>query len=408
MAKIVLKCSDDAEFEVDEAVAFQSRILKHVIEDAYSGNIPLPKVTGPILAKIVLKCSDAAEFEIDEAVAFQSRILKHVIEDVYSGIIPLPKVTGPILVKVIQYCERHASAADASEEDLRSFDDHFAKVDLDTLYDLMSRHAFAADASEENLRSVDDHLAKVDLEMLYDLMSTVLKCSDDAEFEVDEAVAFQSRILKHVIEDAYSGNIPLPKVTGPILAKVIQYCERHASATDTLEEDLRSFGDHFAKVDLDTLYDLMSVRLFMAKIVLKYSNASVFEVDEAVAFQSRILKHVIEDVYSGIIPLPKVTGPILVKVIQYYERHASAADASEEDLRSFDDHFAKVNMETLYDLMSIVLKCSDDAKFEVDEAVAFQSQILKHVIEDSYSGNIPLPKVTGPILAKSFFLINET
>ncbi|KAL8505180.1 hypothetical protein ACS0TY_016408 [Phlomoides rotata] len=56
----------------------------------------------------------------------------------------------------------------------------------------------------------------------------VLKCSDDAKFEVDEAVAFQSQILKHVIEDSYSGNIPLPKVTGPILAKVIQYCERHA------------------------------------------------------------------------------------------------------------------------------------------------------------------------------------
>ncbi|KAL8505269.1 hypothetical protein ACS0TY_016486 [Phlomoides rotata] len=115
----------------------------------------------------------------------------------------------------------------------------------------------------------------------------VLKCSDDAEFEVDEAVAFQSRILKHMIEDAYSSNIPLPKVTGPILAKVIQFSKRHASAVDASEEDLRSFNDHFAKVDLDTLYDLMSV-------------------------------------------------------IQYCERHASAADASEEDLRSFDDHFANI------------------------------------------------------------------
>ncbi|KAL8505182.1 hypothetical protein ACS0TY_016410 [Phlomoides rotata] len=91
MAKIVRKCSDAAEFEVDEAVAFQSRILKHVIEDVYSGLF---------MAKIVLKCSDDAEFEVDEAVAFQSRILKHVIEDAYSGNIPLPKVTGPILAKL--------------------------------------------------------------------------------------------------------------------------------------------------------------------------------------------------------------------------------------------------------------------------------------------------------------------
>ncbi|KAL8505270.1 hypothetical protein ACS0TY_016487 [Phlomoides rotata] len=236
------------------------------------------------MVKIVLKCSDAAEFEVDEAVVFQSRILKHVIEDVYSGIIPLPKVTGPILVKVIQYYERHASAADTSEEDLRSFDDHFAKVDL---------------------------------EMLYDLMSIVLMCSDDAKFEVDEAVVFQSRILKHVIEDAYS-------VTGPILAKVIRYNKRHASAADASEEDLRSFDDHFAMVDLDTLYDLMS-------IVLKCSDDAEFEVDEA---------HVIEDAYTGNIPLPKVTDPILAKVIQYWERHASAANASNEDLRSFDDHLS--------------------------------------------------------------------
>ncbi|KAL8509611.1 hypothetical protein ACS0TY_016730 [Phlomoides rotata] len=114
----------------------------------------------------------------------------------------------------------------------------------------------------------------------------VLKCSDDAEFEVDEAVAFQSRILKHMIEDAYSSNIPLPKVTGPILAKVIQFSKRHASAVDASEEDLRSFNDHFAKVDLDTLYDLMSVRLFVAKIVLKCSDDAEFKVDEAVAFQS--------------------------------------------------------------------------------------------------------------------------
>ncbi|XVE48846.1 hypothetical protein DITRI_Ditri01bG0034800 [Diplodiscus trichospermus] len=49
----------------------------------------------------------------------------------------------------------------------------------------------------------------------------------------------------------------------------------------------------------------------------------------------------------------------------------------------------------------IMLKSSDGEAFEVDEAVAVQSQTIKHMIEDDCADNeIPLPNVTSKILSK--------
>ncbi|KAG8368078.1 hypothetical protein BUALT_Bualt15G0007900 [Buddleja alternifolia] len=49
----------------------------------------------------------------------------------------------------------------------------------------------------------------------------------------------------------------------------------------------------------------------------------------------------------------------------------------------------------------IVLKSSDGETFEVEEAVAVESQTIKHMIEDDCADNsIPLPNVTSKILAK--------
>ncbi|KAL1316011.1 hypothetical protein HN51_000670 [Arachis hypogaea] len=92
--------------------------------------------------KITLKSSDGEAFEVDEAVALESQTIKHMIEDdcADSGI-PLPNVTSKILAKVIEYCKKHVEAANAeerpNEEDLKTWDADFVKVDQATLFDLI-------------------------------------------------------------------------------------------------------------------------------------------------------------------------------------------------------------------------------------------------------------------------------
>ena len=84
-----------------------------------------------------------------------------------------------------------------------------------------------------------------------------LKSSDGEEFEVEEAVAMESQTIRHMIEDDCADNgIPLPNVNSKILAKVIEYCNKHVhnAAVDTTNaseggEDLKSWDAEFVKVD---------------------------------------------------------------------------------------------------------------------------------------------------------------
>ena len=74
--------------------------------------------------------------------ALESQTIKHMIEDdcADSGI-PLPNVTSKILAKVIEYCKKHVEAANPedkpSEDDLKTWDAEFVKVDQATLFDLI-------------------------------------------------------------------------------------------------------------------------------------------------------------------------------------------------------------------------------------------------------------------------------
>jgi S-phase kinase-associated protein 1 len=100
--------------------------------------------------------------------------------------------------------------------------------------------------------------------------------SDLEKFEVEESAARESRTIGNMIEDSCADNdIPLPNVNARILAKVIVYCRKHASArggTDAgdaeptaatnkaSEDELKTFDAEFVKVDQATLFDLILVR----------------------------------------------------------------------------------------------------------------------------------------------------
>ncbi|URE41474.1 SKP1-like protein [Musa troglodytarum] len=74
----------------------------------------------------------------------------------------------------------------------------------------------------------------------------------------------ESQTIRHMIEDgcAESG-IPLPNVTSRILAKVIEYCNKHvdASSKSSDDEDLKAWDAEFVKVDQTTLFDLILMQM---------------------------------------------------------------------------------------------------------------------------------------------------
>lgn len=86
--------------------------------------------------KVTLRSSDGEVFEVSQTVAQQSQTIKHMIEDdCAESCIPMPNVTGKILAKVIEYCKKHVEASEVDE--LKAFDSEFVKVDQATLFDLI-------------------------------------------------------------------------------------------------------------------------------------------------------------------------------------------------------------------------------------------------------------------------------
>ncbi|XP_062023934.1 SKP1-like protein 1A [Rosa rugosa] len=89
---------------------------------------------------------------------------------------------------------------------------------------------------------------------------------DGDKFEIREAVALESQTIKHMVEDGCADNeIPLPNVSSSILAKVIEYCNRHVEDKESKNEDnktdqeeyLKKFDAEFVKVDQGVLFDLI-------------------------------------------------------------------------------------------------------------------------------------------------------
>nr|ADQ00179.1 E3 ubiquitin ligase [Chlamydomonas sp. ICE-L] len=97
------------------------------------------------MAKVKLGSSDSQVFEVDEDVANLSETVKNMIEDTgVEELVPLPNVSGKILAKVIEYCKYHVEAnkkvddkPSKTEEVVKAWDAEFVKVDQATLFDLI-------------------------------------------------------------------------------------------------------------------------------------------------------------------------------------------------------------------------------------------------------------------------------
>ncbi|KAG7565487.1 SKP1 component dimerization [Arabidopsis suecica] len=85
----------------------------------------------------------------------------------------------------------------------------------------------------------------------------VLTSSDGDSFQIDEAVAFQSAMIKGMDEDKCADNgIPLPNVTSKILLLVIEYCKKHVVESE--EEDLKKWDTEFMKkMEQSIVFDVM-------------------------------------------------------------------------------------------------------------------------------------------------------
>ncbi|KAK3412713.1 hypothetical protein EUGRSUZ_I01424 [Eucalyptus grandis] len=84
---------------------------------------------------ITLRSSDGETFEIEEAAALQSKTLENMIDEDCAGTpIPLPNVTGKILAKVVEFCSKHAEPG-VDDESLRAWDAEFVNVEQATVFD---------------------------------------------------------------------------------------------------------------------------------------------------------------------------------------------------------------------------------------------------------------------------------
>ncbi|KAM0935490.1 putative S-phase kinase-associated protein [Dioscorea sansibarensis] len=95
-----------------------------------------------------------------------------------------------------------------------------------------------------------------------------LVSSDQKEFEVEERVVKQSKLLKMMIEAGISMEKPtrIINVTKDVLGTVLEYCERHAKAGEGEEQKvkMKEFDEEFMeRTSLDMLYCLATASNYL-------------------------------------------------------------------------------------------------------------------------------------------------
>nr|GMD91853.1 SKP1-like protein 1A [Ipomoea batatas] len=217
-----------------------------------------------------------------------------------------------------------------------------------------------------------------------------LRANDGEEFEVAESVAVLSQTVKFVVEDAGGLGedfvIPLLKVDGKTLAKILEYCKVHAEDGKSNAEK-KEFDKKFVEVGQAEVYDLLTAANYLEirelldimiqrvadmikekssdnmsssganngekMVTLRANDGEEFAVAESVVALSHTIKFVLEDSTMGetsVIPLFKVDGKTLAKILEYCKVH-TAVGKTDAEKEEFDRKFVEVDQTELYALL---------------------------------------------------------
>ncbi|KAG5571032.1 hypothetical protein H5410_060798 [Solanum commersonii] len=199
------------------------------------------------------------------------------------------------------------------------------------------------------------------------------KTSNGEEFKLTKAVAVRSKVIKNMVQYMYftSNVLPLSKVDGKTMTKMIQYWKKH-SEEDVTEDQLKKlvgvllaanfFDDKQLKeVIIQEFIDrikgkpIEKIREVFC-IVNDYTpeeEEEVFVLDKAIAVRSQAIKNMVEDnCVSNVIPLPYVHSKTMTKAVEYWKKY-SKEGVSKDMLMDFDKAFVKVHHLILYDLILV-------------------------------------------------------
>ncbi|XP_020089027.1 SKP1-like protein 11 [Ananas comosus] len=95
---------------------------------------------------IKIRSCDGAMLDVPEAVAVQSRLIRHVVEDVEAEHpIPLPFIMAKTLTLAFEDCTKQADFAAAPKTEIKDWDKQFVDALLmDALYDLVEASNYLA------------------------------------------------------------------------------------------------------------------------------------------------------------------------------------------------------------------------------------------------------------------------
>ncbi|KAH6896988.1 Skp1 family, dimerization domain-containing protein [Thelonectria olida] len=105
------------------------------------------------VSKVWLASNDNAQIEVDRAVAERSMLIKNMLEDVgdesisQDTPIPIPNVNEAVLRKVIEWCEHHRNDPHQTQDDesdarkkttdIEEWDQKFMQVDQEMLFEII-------------------------------------------------------------------------------------------------------------------------------------------------------------------------------------------------------------------------------------------------------------------------------